>query len=141
MKNDSLLPSIPVKMEILSITEKAPEKPKLNFCRSALFHMETTVSIKYFLNGCRFIRFRAVLLAKLVILGVSSLSSFTLTLREALVTKLVISGISSSIFLILALYTYFLTTSFFTTSINLLKSTGRSNNLQHLIYLLCLYII
>ena len=123
-------------MEILSITEKAPEKPKLNFCRSALFHMETTVSIKYFLNGCRFIRFRAVLLAKLVILGVSSLSSFILTLREALVTKLVISGISSSIFLILALYTYFLTTS-----INLLKSTGRSNNLQHLIYLLCPYII
>ena len=50
---------------------------------------------------------RAVLLAKLVILGVSSLSSFILTLREALVTKLVISGISSSIFLILALYTYF----------------------------------
>ena len=83
---------------------------------------------------------RAVLLAKLVILGVSSLSSFILTLRESLVTKLVISGISSSIFLILALYTYFLTTSFFITSFNLLKSTGRSNNLQHLIYLLCLYI-
>ena len=37
---------------------------------------------------------RAVVVAKLVILGTSPLTSFTLTLREALVAKLVILGIS-----------------------------------------------
>ena len=66
---------------------------------------------------------RAVLVAKLVILGISPLTSFILALRVVLVAKLVISGILSSIFFILALYTSFLTTSFFTTSLNLLKST------------------
>ena len=58
--------------------------------------------------------------AKLVILGVSFLTSFIL----ALSSKLVISGILSSIFFILTLYTSFLTTSIFTTSLSLLKSTG-----------------
>ena len=57
---------------------------------------------------------RAVLVAKLVILGISPLTSFILALRVVLVAKLVISGILSSIFFILALYTSFLTTSFFT---------------------------
>ena len=47
---------------------------------------------------------KAVVPAKLVILGISTLTSFILALREALVAKLVISGISSSIFYILALY-------------------------------------
>ena len=46
-----------------------------------------------------------------------------------LVAKLVISDILSSIFFILALYTYFSTTSFFTTSLSLLKSTGTGTNL------------
>ena len=50
---------------------------------------------------------RAVVLAKLVILGISPLASFILALRVALVAKLVISGISSSIFCILTLYTFF----------------------------------
>ena len=45
---------------------------------------------------------RAVVVAKIVILGISPLTSFIVALREALVAKLVISGISSSIFLILA---------------------------------------
>ena len=67
---------------------------------------------------------RAVLVAKLVILGISALTSFILVLRIVLVAKLVISGILSSIFLILALYSVFLTTSFFTTLLSLLKSTG-----------------
>ena len=58
---------------------------------------------------------RAILVAKLVILGISSLTSFVLAFREALVAKLVVSGILSSIFLILALYTSFLTTLFFAT--------------------------
>ena len=64
--------------------------------------------------------FRAVLVVKL---GISPLTSFILALRVALVATLVMSGILSSIFFILALYTSFLTTSFFTTSLNLLKST------------------
>ena len=50
---------------------------------------------------------RAVVVAKLVILGISHLTSFILTLREALVGKLVISSSLSSICLILALYTFF----------------------------------
>ena len=50
---------------------------------------------------------RAVVVAKLVILGILALTSFILALRVVLVAKLVISGILSSIFLILALYTSF----------------------------------
>ena len=72
---------------------------------------------------------RAVLVAKLVILDISILISFILALRVVLVANLVMPGILSSIFFILALYTPFLTTSFFTTSLNLLKSTGTGNNL------------
>ena len=69
---------------------------------------------------------KAVVVAKLVILGMSFLISFILVLRVALVVKLVISGIFFSIFLILAYfwsYTSFLTTSFFTASLTLFKST------------------
>ena len=40
------------------------------------------------------------------------------------------SSILSSIFFILALYTYFLATSLFTTSIRLLKSRGAGTNLS-----------
>ena len=43
---------------------------------------------------------RAAIMAKLLILGVSSFTSLFLVLREALVAKLVISGIASSIYLI-----------------------------------------
>ena len=50
---------------------------------------------------------RAVLVAELVILSVSPLTSFISALKEALVAKLVISGILSSISLILVLYTFF----------------------------------
>ena len=42
---------------------------------------------------------RAVLVAKLVILGILPLTSFILALRVVLVAKLVISGILSSMFL------------------------------------------
>ena len=55
---------------------------------------------------------RAVLVAKLVMLGTLFLTSFDLPLRVVLVAELVISGILSSIFLILVLYTSFLMTSF-----------------------------
>ena len=50
---------------------------------------------------------RAEVIAKLVILGIFSLTSFILALRVVLVVKLVISGNLSSIFFILALYTSF----------------------------------
>ena len=49
----------------------------------------------------------AVLLFKLVILGISPLTSIFLAFKEALVAKFVISGILSSIFLILVMYTSF----------------------------------
>ena len=64
--------------------------------------------------------------AKLVILDISFLTSFTLALRVVLVAsyKLVISSILSSIFLIVGLYRSFITISFFTTSPSLLKSAG-----------------
>ena len=55
---------------------------------------------------------REVVIAKLEVLGISFLTSFILALRVVLVAELVISGILSSIFLIVALYTSFLTTSF-----------------------------
>ena len=48
---------------------------------------------------------RAVVVAKLITLGVSPLTSFVLALRVVSAAKLVISGISSLIFLILSLYT------------------------------------
>ena len=57
---------------------------------------------------------RAAVEVNLSILGISPLTSFILALSVVLVANLVISGILSSIFLILALYTYFLTTLFFT---------------------------
>ena len=53
--------------------------------------------------------------------------------------KLVISGILSSVFFILALYTSFLTTLFFTTLLSLLKSTGVAFNL--LMSNLCTFLI
>ena len=53
---------------------------------------------------------RALVVAKLVILGISPLTSFILALKVVSVPKLVISGILSSIFFILALYTSFLIT-------------------------------
>ena len=71
---------------------------------------------------------RAVVLAKLVILGIMPLTSFILALGVALVAKFVISAILHSIFLIFALYSFFLTTSFFTTLLSLPKSTGVVSN-------------
>ena len=72
---------------------------------------------------------KAVAVAKLVILGIWFSNSFILVVRVVLVAKLVISGILTSIFFNLALYTPFLTTSFFTTSLSLLKSRASGTNL------------
>ena len=63
-------------------------------------------------------------------LGISFLTSFVLILSAALVAKLVISSILASIFLVLPVYTSFSTTSFFTKSLSLLKSTGIGTNLS-----------
>ena len=63
----------------------------------------------------------AAIVANLVIVGISPLAFFILALRVVLVVKLVISGILSTIFFSSALYTSYLTASFFTTSLILLK--------------------
>ena len=72
----------------------------------------------------------AEVVAKSLIFGILALTSFILVLRIVLVANLVISGILSSIFLILRSYSVFLTTSFFTTLLSLLKSTGTGANLS-----------
>ena len=59
-----------------------------------------------------------------------SKGSFISALRVVLVAKLVISGILFSIFFVLALYTFFLITSFLATSLSLLKSKGTRANLS-----------
>ena len=71
---------------------------------------------------------RAVVVAKMVIVGILFLTSFILALRVVIVAKLLISDILPSIFLISGFYTSFITMQFFTTSLNLLQSTGRVTN-------------
>ena len=71
---------------------------------------------------------RTVVVASLI-LCISPLILFILALREVAVATLVISGILSSICLILELYASSLTTSLFTTSLSLLKSTETDTNL------------
>ena len=68
--------------------------------------------------------------AKPVRLGISFLTSSIFVLRLLLVAKLLISAILSSIFFVLTSYSVFLTTSFLTTSLNLLKSVGTGVNLS-----------
>ena len=89
-----------------------------NFCIIARFFLTKLLTLGVLLLT----KVRAVVVAKLVILGISVLTSFILALKVVLVAKL-ISGILSYIFLILALYTPFSTTLFFTASLSLLKST------------------
>ena len=73
----------------------------INFCYSSFFTKLLTLGILFSTAV------RALVAAKLVILGISPLTSFILALREALVARLLISGILSSIFVILVLYTFF----------------------------------
>ena len=72
----------------------------------------------------------AEVVAKPVTVGIWFLISFIFVLRSVLLAKLLISDILSSMFFILALYSVFLTTSLFTTLLNLLKSTGTVTNLS-----------
>ena len=59
------MPSLPVKMKILLILAKTLEKHKLNFSRSAQFHMKTRVSLKYFMNNCRLMENDDITVARL----------------------------------------------------------------------------
>ena len=100
-----------------------------NFCVIVSFFLNKLVTLGILFSTA----VRAIVVAKLVILGISTLTSFILALRAEVVTKLVILGISSltsvyfsnkstlfaklvisgilsSITFILALYTSFLTT-------------------------------
>ena len=74
---------------------------------------------------------RAVVVSKLVILGILFSTSFILALRVVLVAKLEISGI---LFYLLALYTLFLTT-FFTTWLTNLTTLNLSTSLFSLLKL------
>ena len=46
------MPSGPLEIKICSMLGKAFERWKLNFSRSALFHIETKVCVKYFVHDC-----------------------------------------------------------------------------------------
>ena len=49
------MPIARAKMKILLILAKTLEKQELNFSRSALFHMKTRVSLRYFMNDCSYL--------------------------------------------------------------------------------------
>ena len=78
----------------------------------------------------------AVVVAKLVILGISPLTSSILELRVVLVPKFVKSGILSSICLILELYSVFLTKSLLLHYLVGLNKLEQFIIFQYLIYLL-----
>ena len=73
---------------------------------------------------------KAASVVKSVTLGILPLTSFILYLRVVFVAEPVTSGILYSIFFISALYTSFLTASFFTTLLNLIESTGTGTYLS-----------
>ena len=102
-----------------------------NFCVIVSFFLTKLLTLHILFSTA----IKALVVTKLVIHGISLLTSFISALRVVLVVKLVMSGILSSIFLILALYTPFLTASFFTTLLSLLKQKEQVLIYQHLIYL------
>ena len=74
----------------------------------------------------------AVVVAKLVILGISFLTPFIVALKVVLVANLVISGILSSIFFMLALYTSFLQHRFLVHHLDYLNKQEQVLIYQHL---------
>ena len=96
----------------------------INFCVIISFLTRLLTSGTLFSTAVRTV----VVVAKLLILGISALTSFILALRAVLVAKLAILGTLSSIFLILALHSVFLTTLFFITLFSLLKSNEVVSN-------------
>ena len=103
-----------------------------NFCYSQFFFVTKLLTLGILFSTA----VRAVVVARLVILGLSFVTSFILALRVVLAAKLVISGISSSIFFISALYKSFLTISFLLH--HLVYLNEQVLIYQHLIYLLYL---
>ena len=95
------------------------------FLISLIFVLQSVFLTRLLIFGISFstVAGAVVVVAKLLIFGISPLTSFILVLRVVLVAKLVISGFLSSIFLMLTLYRSFLTTSFLTILLSLLKST------------------
>ena len=93
-------------------------------------------NIRCFTFNLNYLALRAAGVAKLVILGISPLTSFILALRVVLAAKSVISGILFSIFFILALYTSTLTTSRLLHHLVYLNHQEQVLICQHLIYLL-----
>ena len=81
----------------------------------------------------------ALVVYKLLKLGILYLTSFILAFRAVVVAKLVTSGNLSSIFLILSLYTSFSTNFLSTKSLDVFKSIGKGFNYQHLIQLIYQY--
>ena len=79
---------------------------------------------------------RTAVVANPVILGIWPLTSIILALAEALAAKLVILRILSSVFLILVLYTSFLTKSFLLYHLVYLNQQEQILIYQYLIYLL-----
>ena len=69
-----------------------------------------------------------------MLLGISPLTSFILASGANLVARLVILGVLSLIFLILVLTTFFLTISFLTALLSLLKSVVTGSTHQHLVF-------
>ena len=47
------MPSSPAKMKVLLILAETSRKTEMKLSRSALFHMETRVSLRYFVSYCR----------------------------------------------------------------------------------------
>ena len=91
-----------------------------------------------FLSNCNyFCDIVSFFLTNLITLGIL----FSTTLRAGFIARLVMSGILSSTLFILALYTYFLTTSFFTPSLSLLKSTGAGTYLSNSVFRLAKFFV
>ena len=77
--------SPPDKMNILlKQLKKTHEKQKLNFSSSALFHMKSKVSLKYFVNNCLWKHFLASNLNSLTMLvTLRPFTSFNLKLEQS----------------------------------------------------------
>ena len=105
----------------------------INLCYNQVFTKLLTLGILFSTAV------RALIVARLTILGISPLTSFILELRVVSVAKSVILDISPLTSFILALYTSFLKTCFFTAWLSLHKSTGTgtyfsTSNLSNLLF-------
>ena len=91
----------------------------INFCLIVIFFLTRLRPSRVLFSTA----VKAVVVAKLLTLGISNSTSFISALIIFLVARFLISGILPSLFFILALYSVFLTTL-----LSLLKSTGVVSN-------------